>query len=132
MSRADRCPVVVPSGFPPTRCRRLPGVVEPPPERLTFQRREPLASGSTETTAGDPDGRPLALRFPANPILKEEHVEQASTVKAEGLGSVLQGCASCCDGVLQQVRDAGLDQDIIRRLEQARDLCRSLGEELPG
>jgi hypothetical protein len=79
-----------------------------------------------------PGWSPLALRFPANPILKEEHVEQASTVKAEGLGSVLQGCASCCDGVLQQVRDAGLDQDIIRRLEQARDLCRSLGEELPG
>jgi hypothetical protein len=63
---------------------------------------------------------------------KEDHVEQVSTVKAEGLGSVLQGCASCCDGVLQQVRDAGLDQDVIRRLEQARDLCRSLGEELPG
>jgi hypothetical protein len=66
------------------------------------------------------------------PELEEEHVEQVSTVKAEGLGSVLQGCASCCDGVLQQVRDANLDQDLIRRLEQARDLCRSLGEELPG
>jgi hypothetical protein len=58
-------------------------------------------------------------------------VQNTDTVKAHGLGAVLDGCANCCEGVLQQVRDANVSQDIIQRLEQARDICRSLADDLP-
>jgi hypothetical protein len=69
-------------------------------------------------------------RYPCNRE-KEEIVKNTDTVKAQGLGAVLGGCANCCEGVLQQVRDANASQDIIQRLEQARDICRSLADDLP-
>jgi hypothetical protein len=48
-----------------------------------------------------------------------------------GLDGVLAGCASCCEGVLAQARAGGASDSIISKLEQARDICRSLADELP-
>jgi hypothetical protein len=59
-------------------------------------------------------------------------MQQTETVKAQGQGAVLQGCPACCDGVLKQLEGTNVDPEVIRKLEQARDLCRSLGDELPG
>jgi hypothetical protein len=57
--------------------------------------------------------------------------ETATTTDLAGLDEVLAGCASCCDGVLAQARAAGASDSIISKLEQARDLCRSVADELP-
>jgi hypothetical protein len=63
--------------------------------RLTFPLREGLRS----------DVASRRRRCPCNRE-KEEIVKNTDTVKAQGLGAVLDGCANCCEGVLQQVRDA--------------------------
>jgi hypothetical protein len=54
-----------------------------------------------------------------------------TATQLKGLGEVLAGCASCCDGVLAQARTAGASQDIVDRLQQASDICRGLAEDLP-
>lgn len=54
-----------------------------------------------------------------------------ATTDLAGLDEVLTGCASCCEGVLAQARAAGASDSIISKLEQARDLCRSVADELP-
>jgi hypothetical protein len=53
-----------------------------------------------------------------------------SAQSTKGLDQVLNGCAACCDGVLDQAKNANASQDTLRRLEEARDLCRSIAEEL--
>jgi hypothetical protein len=55
---------------------------------------------------------------------------QTTSTELSGLGEVLAGCSTCCDGALSQARAAGANEDIISRLEQARDLCRSVADEL--
>ncbi|MDP9349943.1 MAG: hypothetical protein M3P51_00135 [Chloroflexota bacterium] len=54
----------------------------------------------------------------------------ATQYEVEGLDEVLQGCAACCDGVLRQAQAANLNPDLIRRLGEARDLCRGIANDL--
>lgn len=57
-------------------------------------------------------------------------MEKTANTELTGFAEVLAGCATCCDGTVSQARAAGASDEIISKLEQARDLCRSAAEEL--
>jgi hypothetical protein len=59
---------------------------------------------------------------------REDEMPQPEALKGQGHRAVLQGRAACCDGVLKRLESTDVDAEVIRKLEQARDLCRSLGD----
>lgn len=49
--------------------------------------------------------------------------EQSAQKMDQAFGEILQGCATCCDGTLRAAQSSGMDEEITRMIEQARDLC---------
>ncbi len=41
----------------------------------------------------------------------------------QAFGEILEGCATCCDGTLRAAQSSGVDEEVTRMIEQARDLC---------
>lgn len=53
-----------------------------------------------------------------------------STERLEGMSEVLDGCATCCDGILKEARAADLPQEKLSRIENAIDVCKEAAREL--
>jgi hypothetical protein len=48
----------------------------------------------------------------------------------KGMGQVLEGCATCCDGVRREAQAAGLSDDVMKELDQAIRICRDVAQRL--
>lgn len=54
---------------------------------------------------------------------------QSSGMK-EGMSQVLEGCATCCDGIRREAQESGLSENVLNDLDQAITICRSVREQL--
>jgi hypothetical protein len=48
----------------------------------------------------------------------------------EGMSQVLQGCATCCDGIRREAQEAGMPEDVLRDLDQAIKICKDVAQRL--
>jgi hypothetical protein len=48
----------------------------------------------------------------------------------DGMGKVLDGCATCCEGVRREAEAAGLAPEIMRDLDQAIRICREVATQI--
>jgi hypothetical protein len=55
---------------------------------------------------------------------------QNSREMKEGMSQVLDGCATCCDGIKKEAEVSGLPGDMVHKLDEAIQICKDVARQL--
>lgn len=62
--------------------------------------------------------------------MAEQHTHTTQGSGSDALAEILQGCSTCCDGTLREAQRVNAPESAVRKIEQARDLCREAADEV--